>query len=166
MKVDVIDAWVLNASPVILYARIDRLDIIERLAPGLIVPVTVINEVKAGTHKDSTAKDSVIWASRFERSDIPVPSTVERWDLGAGESQVISFCMQGKRWAVLDDRMARRCISAHSLQMIGSLGMILRAKRLGLIEAARPWVYKLREQGMFVDVKLLEMSLSAVGDGQ
>jgi hypothetical protein len=36
MKVDVIDAWVLNASPVILYARIDRLDIIERLAPGLI----------------------------------------------------------------------------------------------------------------------------------
>ena len=50
--------------------------------------------------------------------------------------------------------------------MIGSLGMILRAKRLGLIEAARPWVYKLREQGMFVDVKLLERSLSAVGEGQ
>ena len=161
-----IDAWVLNASPVILYARIGRLDIMERLAPGLIVPVAVLNEINAGTRKDSTAKDAVIWASRFERSDIPVPSTVERWDLGAGESQVISFCMQGKRWAVLDDRMARRCISAHGLQMIGSLGMILRAKRLGLIEAARPWVYKLSEQGMFMDAKLVERSLSAVGEGQ
>ena len=106
-----IDAWVLNASPVILYARIEKLDIMERLAPGLIVPVAVLSEINAGTRKDSTAKDAVIWASRFERSDIPVPSTVERWDLGAGESQVISFCMQGKRWAVLDDRMARHAAS-------------------------------------------------------
>ena len=123
-----IDAWVLNASPIILYARVKRLDIIEQLAPGIIVPFSVLEEVKAGIHKDSTAKDAVNWAGRFKRSDIPVPPTVERWDLGAGESQVISFCKQDKRWAVLDDRMARRCISAHGLQMIGSLGMILRAK--------------------------------------
>jgi hypothetical protein len=34
----VIDAWVLNASPIILYARVKRLDIIEQLAPGIIVP--------------------------------------------------------------------------------------------------------------------------------
>lgn len=159
-----IDAWVLNASPLILYARVKRLDIIEQLAPGIIVPFSVLEEVKAGIHKDSTAKDAVNWAGRFKRSDIPVPSTVERWDLGAGESQVISFCKQGKRWAVLDDRMARRCISAHGLQMIGSLGMILRAKRLGIIGAARPWVYKLREKGMFVDAELVEMSLVAVGE--
>ncbi len=161
-----IDAWVLNSSPIILYARIGRLDIIERLVPGLIVPVTVTEEVKAGAHKDATAKDAAAWAVQFQRPDIPIPSTVERWDLGPGESQVISFCLQGKRWAVLDDRMARRCISAHGLQMIGSFGMILRARRLRLIDAARPWVYKLREQGMFVDVALLERSLSAIGEGQ
>lgn len=53
-----IDAWVLNASPIILYARIGRLDIIERLAPGLIVPATVTEEVKAGVHKDATAKNA------------------------------------------------------------------------------------------------------------
>lgn len=115
-------------------------------------------------HKDATAKDAVNWASQFERSDISIPPTVERWDLGAGESQVISFCIQGRRWAVLDDRMARRCVSAHGLQMIGSLGMILRAKRFGIIEAARPCAYKLRENGMFVDSELVERSLVAVGE--
>lgn len=78
-----IDAWVLNASPLILYARVERLDIIEQLAPGIIVPLSVLEEVKAGIHKDSTAKDAVNWASRFEMSDISVPPTVERWDLGA-----------------------------------------------------------------------------------
>lgn len=159
-----IDAWVLNASPLILYARVGRLDIIEQLAPGIIVPFSVLEEVKAGMHKDSTAEDAVNWATQFERSDISVPPTVERWDLGAGESQVISFCVQGGRWAVLDDRMARRCIGAHGLQMIGSLGMILRAKRFGVIESARPWAYKLRENGMFVDSELVERSLVAVGE--
>jgi predicted nucleic acid-binding protein len=52
------------------------------------------------------------------------------------------------------------------LQMIGSLGMILRAKRLGIIGGARPWVYKLREKGMFVDAELVEMSLVAVGEAK
>lgn len=160
------DAWVLNASPLILYARVNGLGIIEQLAPGIIVPLSVLKEVKAGMHKDSTAKDGVNWASRFEQSDIPVPPMVERWDLGAGESQVISFCILGRRWAVLDDRMARRCVSTHGLKMIGSLGMILRAKRLGIIEAARPWVYKLRENGMFVDAELVERSLAAVGEAK
>ena len=160
------DAWVIDASPIILYGRIGRLDLIERLAPRVIVPVTVIEEIQAGVQKDSTAKEAISWAVKYQRRDIAIPSTVERWDLGPGESQVISFCLQGERWAVLDDRMARRCVSAHGLQMIGSLGMILRAKRLGLIEAARLWVYKLREQGMFVGDELLERSLSAVGEGR
>lgn len=66
---------------------------------------------------------------------------------------------------MLDDRMARRCISAHGLQMIGSLGMILRAKKFGLIDAVRPWVCKLKDEGMYVDVDLVERSLLAIGEG-
>lgn len=158
------DAWVINASPIILYARIGRLDVIERLAPRVIVPVTVIKEVQAGVQKDSTAKEAIAWAGQYQRRDISIPSTVERWDLGPEESQVISFCLQGERWAVLDDRMARRCISAHGLQMIGSLGMILRAKKFGLIDVVRPWVYKLKDEGMYVDVDLVERSLAAIGE--
>ena len=158
------DAWVINASPIILYARIGRLDVIERLAPKVIVPVTVIEEVRAGVQKDSIAKEAIAWAVNYKRQDISIPPTVERWDLGPGESQVISLCLQGTRWAVLDDRMARRCISAHGLQMIGSFGMILRAKRLGLIGAARPLVYKLKDKGMYVDADLVERSLSAIGE--
>lgn len=36
------EAWVVNASPLILLARIDRLDIIERLVPTILVPHAVI----------------------------------------------------------------------------------------------------------------------------
>jgi predicted nucleic acid-binding protein len=162
----VTDAWVINASPIILYARIGRLDVIERLAPRVIVPATVVEEIKAGIRKDRTAKDAAAWALRYQQPDISIPSSLERWNLGQGESQVISFCLQGERWAVLDDRMARSCISAHGLRMIGSLGMIFRARNLGLIDAARPWVYKLKDEGLYVEVSLVEKALSALGEGQ
>lgn len=46
------EAWVVNASPLILLARIDRLDIIERLVPAILVPHAVIDEVRAGQEKD------------------------------------------------------------------------------------------------------------------
>lgn len=61
--------------------------------------------------------------------------------------------------------MGRRCISAHALRMIGSLGVILRAKERGLIDKARPWVYKLKSEGMYVADELIEQSLSAISEG-
>jgi predicted nucleic acid-binding protein len=160
------DAWVFNASPIILYARIGRLDLIDALAPGVIVPEKVIEEVKHGASKDDTADEAICWAMRYKQHNKSIPPSVERWDLGPGESQVISFCLQGKRWAVMDDRMARRCISAHGLQVIGSLGMILRAKICGLIDVAKPWVYKLHNEGMYVGADLLEKALTLVGEGK
>jgi predicted nucleic acid-binding protein len=162
----VTDAWVINASPIILYGRIGRLDIIKRLAPRVIVPETVIEEIRKGVHKDNTAKQAISWAKQYKYPDIEIPSSVERWDLGQGESQVVSISLQAKRWAVLDDRMARRCVNAHGLQMIGSLGIILRAKNSGIIDAAKPWVYKLKEKGMYVNVDLIERVLSAIGEGK
>ncbi len=160
------DAWVINASPIILYGRIGRLDLLEHLAPSVIVPATVIEEIRKGVHKDNTAKQSIAWAKQYKYPDIEIPSSVERWDLGQGESQVISISLQGERWAVLDDRMARRCVYAHGLQMTGSLGIILRAKNSGIIDAARPWVYKLKDVGMYVDVDFVERVLSAIGEGK
>lgn len=156
----------IDASPLILFSRIGRLDLIERLAPAVLVPDMVIAEVYSGADKDQAASGAVAWARRFRASDIALPPSVERWNLGAGESQVIGRCLQGRRWAVLDDQMARRCVRSLGLVMIGSLGITLRAKERGLIDAARPWVRRLVEEGMFADDELLERSLAAVGEAR
>jgi len=44
--------------------------------------------------------------------------------------------------------------------------MIFRARNLGLIDAARPWVYKLKDEGLYVEVSLVEKALSALGEDQ
>ena len=49
------EAWVVNASPLILFSRIARFDLIERLAPKILIPNAVVEEVRAGQHQDRTA---------------------------------------------------------------------------------------------------------------
>ena len=122
------EAWVINASPLILFARIGRLDLIERLAPTVLIPKAVLEEVRAGQEKDSTATIALEWARTHDVDDIAVPSKIEHWDLGPGESQVIAHGLAGLRWVLLDDLAARRCAVAHGLSVIGSLGVILRAQ--------------------------------------
>jgi predicted nucleic acid-binding protein len=57
---------VVNASPLILFSRINRLDLLTSLAKLLVVPEAVIREIQAGSHRDEAAdriKD--LWALSF-----------------------------------------------------------------------------------------------------
>jgi predicted nucleic acid-binding protein len=158
------EAWVVNASPLILFARVDRLDLIELLTPGIAVPDAVITEIRAGQHKDSTAAKALEWAQQYRVQDFPLIASVEHWDLGPGESHVIAHCIGRPRWAVLDDLAARRCAAAHSVPTIGTLGVVLRAKTNQQIDSARPLVEALRMAGMFLDDRFMNDALAQVGE--
>jgi predicted nucleic acid-binding protein len=158
------EAWVVNASPLILFSRIDRLDLIERLAPAILVPNAVIEEIRAGQHKDQTAATALEWAGRYRLEDIAVAASIEHWDLGLGEAQVIAHCIGGSRWAVLDDRAARRCAATHNVPVIGTLGVVLRAKRNRQIESAQSLVKELTAAGMFLDDEFVERVLASIGE--
>lgn len=158
------EAWVVNASPLILFARIGRLDLIERLALSILIPSAVVEEVRDGEKQDHTAKMALEWAVRYEVPNIGVPASVEHWDLGSGESQVIAHGLVESRWVVLDDLAARRCARAHSVPVIGSLGVVLRAKERGLLGQARSVVRTLIEAGMFLDDQLVDSALKSVGE--
>ncbi|HEY2737838.1 MAG TPA: DUF3368 domain-containing protein [Thermoanaerobaculia bacterium] len=47
---------------------------------------------------------------------------------------------------------------------MGTLGLVLRAKRTGEISAARPLVEKLRDAGMYLSDRVLEPALRLVGE--
>jgi len=158
------EAWVVNASPLILLSRVDRLDLIERLARQILIPNAVIDEVRAGQQKDRAAATALAWAGRYRVEDIAIVASIEHWDLGLGESQVIAHCVRGSRWAVIDDRAARRCAAAQKVPVIGTLGVVLRAKKNQQIESARPLVKKLMAAGMFLDDEFADRVLASIGE--
>jgi predicted nucleic acid-binding protein len=158
------EAWVVNASPLILFARIGRLDVIERLAPAILIPNAVIEEVRAGQDKDRTASAALEWAEQYRIKNVTVGAGIEHWDLESGESQVIAHSVGTSRWAVLDDRAVRRCNGAHGISVIGSLGVVLRSRKNRLIDRARPLIEDLRRAGMFMDDEFVDRVLNTVGE--
>lgn len=66
--------------------------------------------------------------------------------------------------AVLDDRQARRCAESLGVPVTGTLGIVLRAKRRGLIPAARPLVERLLEQRLYLSDELVEAALAEIGE--
>jgi predicted nucleic acid-binding protein len=101
------EAWVVNASSVILVSRIGRLDLVERLAPRTLIPNAVIEEVRAGQHKDAPSAAALEWTARYRVEDLAVTASIERWDLGLGESQVIAHRLMTFRSL---DRSASSCV--------------------------------------------------------
>jgi len=66
--------------------------------------------------------------------------------------------------AVLDDFEARQCARALGVPVTGTLGVILRAKKSGLIPAARPLLEELLRRGLYLSKDLVEQSLREVGE--
>lgn len=160
------DSLVVNASPLIFLARVGGIDWLARLArPPLLVPRAVIEEVQVGPGGEQIvgmlAKDS-----RFKvPDDIQVPTLIGTWDLGSGESQVPA---QGQaspgHGVVLDDLAARSCARNLGIAVIGTLGVVLAARRHGLIAQARPVIETLVREGMFLSRDLIEDALREVGE--
>lgn len=97
---------------------------------------------------------------------LATPSEVLLWNLGAGESAVISWPLvhSGCR-AVIDDLQGRRCAEALNVPLRGALGLVLRAKRMGVIPRARPVMDCLRTAGMCLSDRVLTaVALAEVGE--
>lgn len=158
------DRLVVNASPLILLGRIEHLWLLEKLSRQIVVPQSVCLEIAAGQRRDGSCGKTLVWTERYRTGDTPLPTSVEGWGLGAGESQVVATALLHSGKAVLDDRMGRRCAKAQGLSVIGTLGVMLLAKRLQMIPSARTLLEALRHQGLFLDDRLLEGMLVELGE--
>jgi predicted nucleic acid-binding protein len=104
------------------------------------------------------------WAEQYRVENVAVVASIEHWDLGFGESQVIAHSIAGSKWAVLDDLAARRCAMAHAVPVIGSLGVVLRSKRYRQVERARPILEELIDAGMYLEDDFVDRVLASVGE--
>jgi hypothetical protein len=159
------DFWVSNASPLITLAAIDRLDLFAALKAEVHVPATVLDEVGAGASADR-ADERVRASGRFVFApDVPITTEVVRWGLDPGEAQAVSQALaMSARGVILDDLAGRRCAQALGLRVIGTLGLIARAKRVGILTEAAPVIAAVRDAGLYVGEQLVRAVLAELGE--
>jgi predicted nucleic acid-binding protein len=135
--------------------------------PG--VPVVVPDQVVAeiGIRGPTDPAVAAVQAANWIQT-VPaplIPKTVADWGLDPGESAVLALALaQPGSQAILDDLAARRCAALIGVAVQGTLGLILVAKRLGMITEVRPVIDSLRQGGFYVSVRLAESILRAAGE--
>src|SRR5271157_1990504 len=84
-----IEHVVVDASPLICLAKSDLLGLLSMLFTDIVVPEQVYKEVSAKEEKhpfvDSLPAIKVV--------QIDIPDTITSWDIGIGESSVLSFAL-------------------------------------------------------------------------
>jgi hypothetical protein len=104
------EKWVVNASPLIVLARINHLILLQRLAEEIVVPAGVAKEIAQGLGDDPAREWLKSHGQDLVRKVEVVPPVIIAWNLGLGESEVLAWAYQNAGYeAVLDDRAARNC---------------------------------------------------------
>ena len=90
---------------------------------------------------------------------------IAAWDLGQGESEVLSLALENDGvFVVLDDLQAHKCAALFDIPLIGSIGLIILAKRKGLIDLAKPKIERLKAAGLHIDNTMLDRIYTRIGE--
>ena len=156
---------VANASPLIFLTRASLLHLLQHFARRILVPGPVHSEIMEKGPDDITVRTLEISPWIEVVSPPPVPEQILGWGLGPGESSVLAIAYANRSMdAIIDDLAGRRCASLLGIPVRGTLGIVLAAKKRGLIPQARPVIETLIRSGMYLSRSVIEEALLRVNE--
>ena len=143
-----------DTSCLIHLERIDRLDLLRTLYDDLRIPPAVRDEY-GGVPDGIALVDSP--SRPFVR--------LLRRTVDAGEAEVIALGTDlDAAHVVLDDAAARAEARDLDVTVVGTIGLVIRAKHAGHISAVRPLLDALRESGFWMSEALFRRALHRAGE--
>lgn len=139
---------VVDSTCLIGLERIGRLDILPALFANVVVPPEVAREF--GTF--------LPWL-KVEMPASNALTSALKMMLDDGEADAIALASERGYGIVLDDRQARRVAKNLGVAVVGTVGLLFRAKRDGIIPAVRPLLENLELNGFYLSSELKEEAL-------
>lgn len=156
------EAIVINTGLPVALARAEALFILESLPLRFLCPQEVRTELDTGTDQGHVRVDAP--SLKVLALESPL-QPMARAALDLGEAAVIQLALeQDIRWVCIDDWKGRRAAMAVGLQVTGSLGLFIRAKRLGIIPTIHPYIKRAAGAGVWYDPELVRRVLESVGE--
>jgi predicted nucleic acid-binding protein len=145
---------VCNSTCLIALERIGQLGLIPRVFPNVYAPAAVRDEVGV----------VIPWLTAKEATNASTVAVLKT-QLGDGEAQAIALALEAPGIEViLDDKKARRIARQLGLRVIGTVGILLRAKRRGLVPAIRPFLQAIQAAGFRLSPSLYNEALRIAGE--
>lgn len=153
---------VINTGPLLALGRARVTGAIAKIPVEFIAPMEVQREMQRGPAAGHEPVD-ISWV-RFLPLKTPL-SALAISSLDEGEAAVIQLALdEGEPLVCIDERKGRRAALAVGLKVTGTLGLLGRAKSLGLIPSARACVEQMVAGGDWFDPGLLARFYDAIGE--
>lgn len=153
---------VANTAPLIFLSKIGKLELLRIGAEVVYAPVTVLSELRAIQDEATRAVQALLGTWLLEKACTqPNLLALAAQALDPGEAEVVALALElGTKDVVLDDLDARRFARRSGLQPIGTLGLLLAARRAGIIQAISPEIEALRKAGFRASDALVQRILA------
>jgi len=153
-----------NTTPLQDLHRLGRLEWLRNFYGRVVVPAAVATELDEGLRLGAKVPDvrTIPWV---EVRDVPEAAEVFPNFIHRGEAGVIALArLSGDALILMDNGLARAHARGLGLRITGTLGVILRAKREGLIPAVEPLLRQLQDEGFQVAPATLAEVMRLAGD--
>jgi len=150
-----------DSSALIALAVVDKLDVLDELFGEVYVPRAVYNEISHQSKDESEkladyCKDKVLNIASETNLNVT---------LGIGESEAIMLYKEKRAdFLLCDDKKAKKFARNFGVNVVGSLGVLLKAKEEKLIVEINPLIEKLKFSQIFIDDKTFELVLKMAGE--
>lgn len=136
-----------DTSCLILLHKIGELELLKKLGKIVYVTPTI--------HKEFT-KELPHWIRISTPQNIGYQQILEL-ELDEGEASAIALSMDiDNSILIIDDLKGRKIAERLKLRYSGTLGLILRAKQMGVIEKVRPIIDKIKSTNFRINEKLFQ----------
>lgn len=149
-----------DSSALVALSIMDRLDLLEAIFGKVYIPQAVFDEVTI-PHKPQSLKLKNFLKNKIVTADL----SITQMGLGQGELEAIALYKQlNSDFLLIDDKRAKKFAQLNSVNVIGSLGVILLAKEKGLVGSVRDDLEKLIDSDVFISESLINRVLLSVGE--
>ncbi len=159
-----------NTGPIIALAKIQKLNLLEKLQwKEVIIPPMVQKELWGKISPESKEIESAL--KNFIQVKTPIVAAnkieSETEELDVGEKQVILLgtSFDEKVILLIDDKVGRNVAQKLGLSVIGTLGILLLAKRKGLLKQITPQIHEIRRKGYWLSDSLVSYMKHLADEG-
>ena len=158
MQADSLDEVIISdTSTLLALYEIGEISVLRRLFGKIVTTSTVQKEFQYPLPS---------WIDICEPTEENVRHIQERFKLDSGETTAIALALSipEPRLLIIDEIAGRRAAQELGIEITGTLGILLRAKKQGAVSAMRPLIQKLQDNNFRMSETLIAEVLIEAGE--
>ena len=158
-----IENAVINSTPIISLFIINKLELLKELFKKIFIPKAVYNEIVRNRAKKPGYRElhNLDWIKTGEIKNTNLKESI-MLELDEGEAEVITYAKENNIQTVIIDEFAGRKYAAlMDLHVIGTLGILLAAKKINKIKQVKPLLDILISRKRYISKNLYFQILKA-----